>query len=429
MAVFLGACPAPVEEEVVDREIVPGVYRVEGIATDLPHDDLAPVGDVVGDAHFVALGETVHTSGGYYQAKARLFRYLVEEKGFRAYGWESPWDDALVASEYVRTCDGTSREALQSLFGVWWDPSVQDTLEWMCAWNQDHPDDPLYFFGWDIQQGADDGIRLQAFLEEGAPESASALYAGIATCAGVGHPSMDAFYGSADYLAYENGQVSAADNQACHHGLAAIDATIDANEAALEAATSADEVFLARMSVISLGAYEDEMYLDPTSYVASFEARDEANAEVLLAWRDHFVPGEKVVIWAHNAHIGREWQSVHGWGQSRQVFEWQGTRNTGYWLDQAVGDDYVPIGLAALEVHISWGDFQDPQVPAHADAVEVQLDALGEEYLFVDLDPAAEEPFFAPDTEYQLAMEWSVTVDQFAGLFFLSESEAMTWVW
>ncbi|MBW2258743.1 MAG: erythromycin esterase family protein [Deltaproteobacteria bacterium] len=237
----------------------------------------------------------------------------MEEKGFRAYAWESPWDDALVASEYVQTCDGTSREALHSLFGVWWDPSVQDTLEWMCAWNQDHPDDPLYFFGWDIQQGADDGIRLQAFLETGAPEVASTLYAGIATCAGVGHPSMASFYGSADYLAYENGQVSANDNTAsandntaCHDGLDAIDAHIDANEAALEAATSADEVFLARMSVISLGAYEDEMYLDPTSYVLSFEARDEANAEVLLAWREHFVPGDKVVIWAHNAHIGRE---------------------------------------------------------------------------------------------------------------------------
>ena len=69
--------------------------------------------------------------------------------------------------------------------------------------------------------------------------SVSVTHGGIATCAGVGHPNMDAFYGSADILAYENGQVTADDNAACHAGLDAIERDCEGLIAACAAARRA----------------------------------------------------------------------------------------------------------------------------------------------------------------------------------------------
>ncbi len=72
-------------------EIEPGIYRVDGIDETLPNDDLAPLAGIIKKAEIVGMGESVHTVGDYYRAKFRIFKYLVEELGFRALGFESPW--------------------------------------------------------------------------------------------------------------------------------------------------------------------------------------------------------------------------------------------------------------------------------------------------------------------------------------------------
>src|SRR5687767_6178192 len=65
--------------------ILPGVYRLHGSDPSLLKDDLEPLRQIIGKATIVSLGESFHTSGGYYDMKHRLFRFLVEEMGFRAF--------------------------------------------------------------------------------------------------------------------------------------------------------------------------------------------------------------------------------------------------------------------------------------------------------------------------------------------------------
>jgi hypothetical protein len=95
-----------------EDEVAPGVYVMDWSR------DLGRLGDIVGDASWVALGESVHTSGGLYRAKVDAFYYLVEEQGFRAFGFESPWYDARSAQRYVETCEGTPETAIKGLFPV-----------------------------------------------------------------------------------------------------------------------------------------------------------------------------------------------------------------------------------------------------------------------------------------------------------------------
>ena len=127
--------------------IEPGVYPLSGVEPTPSTEDLGPVGDLFGSAAVVALGESVHTSGGFSKAKVRLIRYLIEEHDYRVVAFESPRTDAEVTGAYVETCAGTPNSAIANLFGVWANEATVGLLEWMCDWNQSHPSDPLTIRG------------------------------------------------------------------------------------------------------------------------------------------------------------------------------------------------------------------------------------------------------------------------------------------
>jgi hypothetical protein len=175
-------------------ELRPGIYTFDGYDHTLPTDDLAVFGAMVGEAEVVGLGESAHTSGGYYRSKQRLFRYLVEELGFRAFAFESPWSDAELVKEYVETCEGDSRNAVVGgLFPAWECETVLEMVEWMCEYNQAHPDDPVGFWGFDIQQPWDDGPLLVSYVDDNV-ESPTELIEGIERCNGATYASVWSYY-------------------------------------------------------------------------------------------------------------------------------------------------------------------------------------------------------------------------------------------
>ncbi|MFD0345734.1 erythromycin esterase family protein [Kitasatospora aburaviensis] len=71
--------------------------------------DLRALGSMIGDAEVVGLGEATHGSHEFFAMKHRLFRYLVEEKGFTAFALETSWSSGLQIDEYVvRATRGSS---------------------------------------------------------------------------------------------------------------------------------------------------------------------------------------------------------------------------------------------------------------------------------------------------------------------------------
>ena len=166
--------------------MLPGIWRLDGDDPALPAGDLEPLRQIIGKASVVGLGEAIHTSGGFYRMKDRVFRFLVEEMGFRAFAMESPWTDADRVSAYVQSCEGSPEEAMKGLFGVWRSAEARDLVQWMCEWNRAHPKpkDRLQFFGFDIQQGEHDRPALIEFLKRTGTTPSSPLIAAIRICAG-----------------------------------------------------------------------------------------------------------------------------------------------------------------------------------------------------------------------------------------------------
>jgi len=65
-------------------------------------NDFYPLLDLVGDSHFVLLGEETHGTHQFYQARAELTRLLIEEKGFNAVAVEADFPDAYYVNQFIK---------------------------------------------------------------------------------------------------------------------------------------------------------------------------------------------------------------------------------------------------------------------------------------------------------------------------------------
>jgi len=398
-SVVMTACILFLATAALGDEVRPGIHRLHGVYAVLPTDDLEPVAAVIGDAPVVALGESYHTSGGFYRLKYRIFRYLVEEKGFRAFAMESPWDYAESVVEYVETCEGSPEEALKGLFGVWQSESVRDLVRWMCVWNHRHPDDRVHFFGFDEQQAELDGPALKKHLERFGLKADDPRVQGIDRC-----DQNPRFQGLSD-----------SDFNECMKRLDQLWNFFDRRERQIIRRTSAEELAWARIRLVGLRAWQYHHYR--WSRARAYTARDEAMAHIFLAIRNLRFPGIKTVIWAHNGHIARKRNELSSF------------LPMGSFLADVLGDDYISLALIADEVGLDWpglhcGTYDRPR---WLNSVEDRLARLGEPYLFVDLDfPGTTSPFLEPGQLYGIGWTGSTVVcDQWDGIFYLDYSPPM----
>ena len=101
---------------VVEVYTLPNDYGVWPLSGDDPTlsdtADLEPLRQLIGDATVAGFGESYHTSGGFYRMKHRIFRFLVEQMGFRAFAMETNWQGAQLATAYVQGGGGTAEQAI-----------------------------------------------------------------------------------------------------------------------------------------------------------------------------------------------------------------------------------------------------------------------------------------------------------------------------
>lgn len=338
-------------------QIAPGVWRLHGEDPTLNDmRDLEPLRKMIGKATVVGLGEAFHTSGGFYQMKHRVFRYLVERMGFRVFAIESHWLHGQRANQYVQTCAGTPRDALATHIPVWPSDELAAMITWMCEWNRAHPNDRVHYYGFDIQEPDIDGPNLIAFLERiGIPGDHTWL-AGVRQCQGVTvfHP-------------YES--IPPVSHRMCMEALEAIGAYFQGNGADIEARTSKLDFEIANIQLMGLKAWQEQVFVIEHDFARGFEKRDEAMAKVFLYLRERDFPKAKAVIWAANMHVSKVRMPNTGLPM-------------GAHLAAALGRKYVNFAIAAWESDTDFAQCDTLRgVPG---SVEERLHAYGEEALLMD---------------------------------------------
>ena len=380
----------------------PGLWRLSGVDPDVNGaEDLAPLRRMIGKATVVGLGESWHMSGGFYDLKHRIFRDLVENMGFRVFAIESHWASGEKANQYVQTCAGSPKEAIDLHIPVWQSEELVDLVQWMCEWNQEHPDDRVHYFGFDIQLPNLDGPGLISFLGQiGIPQS-HPWVAGIRQCEGV-------------TVNHYPEPIPAAVHEQCMAALTEIEGHFQSNRQSIQEQTSREDFDVAKLRLLSLKGWQEQVFYIGDDYVGEdfakgFNKRDAAMAEVFFLLREKNFPRAKTVVWAANIHVAR-------------ALVPNGARPIGSFLADRLGRNYVNFAIAANRAELDYGGRCEVR-DAVPGSIEDRLHALGEEALLVDLSRSS---YLKPRKTYEMGTFPFKPRQHFNGILFLETSERMT---
>jgi erythromycin esterase len=267
--------------DAIVHQIRANAVPVAGDDPGLSLDDLAPLSDIVGTAHVVALGEGSHGTAEFFNMKHRMLRFLVEKMGFTVFAIEANWSDALAVDDYIRTGRGSARAALDGL-GSWpWNTQeVLDLIEWMRAYNAaPGPHPQLSFAGFDLLD----------------PAGAAAIVVDLVRR----HDSGDLTKVEHDYACFQRSFAPASQpgraGASCRMSVEAVATLLDARRSQLVKNSSIREFLVARNAaeVVEQAEAVNSGLLDRDAAMAK-------NVEWLV--RERYA-GEKAVLSAHNGHV------------------------------------------------------------------------------------------------------------------------------
>ncbi|APC92057.1 MULTISPECIES: erythromycin esterase family protein [Francisella] len=267
------------------------------------------IGDLIGNARIVLMGEATHGTTEFYQVRMKLSKYLIQEKGFQAIAIEGDWTSAYPIHHY---CQGIGRiddakEALNSFVRfprwMWYNTDMVEFIQQLRQYNDNYKDksDKIGFYGLDLYCLTEAAQAVINYLEQHDPEAAKKAAKRYAC---FDHAHIDPqLYGYA---------VEKKLKKSC---------SADVTTQLIEAYYLAYQ----KLNIENdLDSKEQQFYMTQNArvvknaenyYRAMFEAnqntwniRDQHMADTLQNIMSHLETltnkPAKVIVWAHNSHIG-----------------------------------------------------------------------------------------------------------------------------
>ncbi len=269
--------------------------------------------DLIGDARVVLIGESSHGTHEFYEARAEITKWLIENKGFNAIAAEADWPDAYRVNRYVRSLsdDSTPEEALGGFerfpAWMWRNTVVRDFVGWLRWHNGRCAADgrrQTGFYGLDLYSLHRSIQEVIGYLDTVDPRAAA---------------RARARYACFDHSAGDDGQAygyAAAFGAGPRCEEEAVGQLVELQRNASEylrqdGELAHDELFYAQQNAVTVRnaeAYYRGMF---AGRVTSWNMRDKHMAQMLGALMEHLDreggahPGPaRIVVWAHNSHVG-----------------------------------------------------------------------------------------------------------------------------
>jgi erythromycin esterase-like protein len=265
--------------------------------------DLDPLLDVIGDRSLVLLGEASHGTHDFYAMRARITRRLIEERGFTAVAVEADWPDAYRVNRWVRghDGDGSAEEALEGFrrfpTWMWRNTDVRNLVRWMREHNAGVRDEARQagFYGIDLYSLHTSIDAVLDYLDEVDPEAARRARYRYGCFEDFGEDVQAYGYAASFDLSHSCEDEVVAQLLELRRRAAAVDGRGD------------EEMFFAEQNarlVRNAEAYYRCMF---RGRVSSWILRVTDMMETLQALLDRGARGgglAKLVVWAHNSHLG-----------------------------------------------------------------------------------------------------------------------------
>jgi erythromycin esterase-like protein len=376
-----------------------GAHPVTGAAHD--YDALM---DRIGQARFVLIGEASHGTHEFYQQRAEITKRLIQEKQFTAVAVEADWPDAYRVNRFVRGYDGDD-EAIEALGDFKRFPA------WM--WRNA---DVLHFVGWLRQRN--DAVRRGTRKTGFYGLDLYSLYASIEAVLGylakvdpeaarrarARYGCFEDFIGDAQRYGYA---AQTGLKESCED--AVVEQLLELQRRAVEFAQrdgriAADEFFFAEQNARLVRNAEEYYRSMFRGRVSSWNLRDQHMSDTLdalVAHLSHHEGNAKIVVWAHNSHLGNARATEMG-----DI----GELNLGQLTRDRYGSDSVLIGFSTYSGTVTAAsDWDEPAErkrvrPALPNSYESLFHEVGDSSWFMILNDGKRRLIDVPEPLLQRAI-------------------------
>jgi erythromycin esterase-like protein len=331
-----------------------------------------PLFDLIGDSRLVLIGEASHGTHEFYRTRAHITKRLIQEKGFSAVAAEADWPDAHRVNRYV-SGRGEDKSAAQALNNfrrfpawMWRNSDVLEFVTWLREYNDSLPRGARKagFYGMDLYSFHSSSRAVLQYLDRVDPEAARR--------ARFRYGCFDQFGEDIQTYGYA---ATFGMSKKCEDEVVA--QLVEMSRRAAELASrdgrlDPDEFFIAEQNarvVKNAERYYRAMF---SGRVSSWNLRDRHMAETLDQLISHLGPSSKIVVWAHNSHLGD--------ARAAELSQ-QGELNVGQLAREKYGDSATLIGFTTYTGTVTaasnWdGPAETKQVrPALSDSFEALFHA------------------------------------------------------
>ena len=409
--------------------------RLTAVAEPLPEIDdqaFASAFDRYANARVVLLGEASHGTSDFYRARASITRHFIEKHGFEAVAVEADWPDAAAIDRHVRLKPHqpmTNPPFSRFPTWMWRNTDVEAFVLWMREYNASRPlAARTAFYGLDLYNMRASMAAVLEYLDNIDPHAAgearerySCLTPWSAEPAAYGRAVL-----SKGYAICEAPVVRILVDLARH----AAEYTAKDGESFFDASQNAQLVADAERYYRAMyyGAHE------------SWNLRDRHMFDTLdriLALRG---PKSKIVVWAHNSHIGD--------ARYTEMGATRGELNIGQLCRERFGGDAALIGFGTHTGSVlAASDWDAPAEikivrPSRPDSFEGLFHGVGIARYLVDLRPHRNEALrddlreprleryigviYRPESERMSHYAHASLSDQYDGFVWFDETSAVT---
>jgi erythromycin esterase-like protein len=317
-------------------------------------EDFDPLLEMIGESPCVLIGEASHGTHEFYDARAEITRRLIDEKGFHAVAVEADWPDAFRVNRFVKG-DNFDRNADAALSGfkrfptwMWRNRVVLSFVDWLCGHNAavGDPEQRAGFYGLDLYSLHASIEAVLRYLERVDPEAARRARDRYACFEDFGADAQA--YGYAAGIGLK---------ESCEDKVVAqlVELQRHARDYAPRDGRVAEEDFFSAEQNARLVLDAERYYRSIfRGRVSSWNLRDTHMMDTLRALIRHLekrVAQPRVVVWAHNSHLG-DARYTH-MGESGEL-------NLGQLVREEFGRNAVLIGFTtysgAVTAASDWGD-------------------------------------------------------------------------
>ncbi|MDR0227848.1 MAG: erythromycin esterase family protein [Flavobacteriaceae bacterium] len=266
-------------------------------------------------AKIYGFGEASHNTKEFFDIKAKFFKYLVKNKGLKAFVMEESYQAEAGINEWIKGGVGDKKTIANNFnLGFWYTQEIIDLLEWMRNYNIGKPkEEQITFYGIDMQIGRKLNLEIRDFVLSNKIQVDKNLLLVADSCSNkkIDYEKPD------DWWQLQVPKLYQLKQQILHSNL------------------DPEKLKTVERPLNYLISYTEYAVSNKEKFSVSEEYRDLKMFENVKYIVDQQAENEKVFIWAHNEHINKKERNYSG----------SGILNLGRHLKDYYRDDYYSVGF------------------------------------------------------------------------------------